>query len=132
MNLTTEETEELRQLIESRDLSALRRISVEHVSLGAAVELARYRATANGDSEISGLFDGWAARVPLLSAAFKNWPNCGHDKSRPEAAHARADLPRNRRILCATPPPPARLRSREEPPVVSYRAFLHGRKPRQQ
>ncbi len=71
MNLMTEETEELRQLISIRDFSVLRKISVERVSLGAAVELACYRATTNGDTEISGLLDEWATPVPLLSAAFK-------------------------------------------------------------
>jgi hypothetical protein len=71
MNLTTEETEELRQLIENEDTSALRKVFVEAVSLGAAVELACFRAMPNGNTEIFGILDEWASRVPVLSAAFK-------------------------------------------------------------
>jgi hypothetical protein len=70
MNLTTEETEELRELLSIRNLPELRKLVVTRVSLGAAVEIACYRAFCNDDAEISNVLDAWATRIPVLSAAF--------------------------------------------------------------
>lgn len=71
VDLNTETAEEIRQVAESGDFASLRQITVERVTLGAAVELACLRADSPSNSQISHLLDNWAESLPVLSVAFR-------------------------------------------------------------
>lgn len=69
MDLTTGLVEEVRMLMKSKDYSSLDQLEIDHISLGAAVELACYRTHFKAMETQARILDQWAARVPLLKSA---------------------------------------------------------------